>query len=600
MRRIHISALRTKEGWVLLLLLLLSLFTDIVIMVYEPAHLAVAAAPNANCTLIVPPAPLSAAGLATPYQLVASNPQAGPCHEANAKQSAFVQAAVLDPQAGKIRIYEPLVVDQGSRPALPPLVPSLPPGAVVALWFGFNGTSLRLADTNGSLQQGTCTNGLDGSLFGQVAYCNAVDFFRQARAAEAAGLLAPPPLGTARDGMPCPSVRDFSVVDQDPSDNVTTTYLANASGQTAQFSAANVKALQGARVLANGSDNRLLSVFLDGALGCAPWMAPDLVDPGQMVPALALNELQAAAEQAAPVALVPKADEMVLVNGAPNLDKLNAYRRGVDQPTRASLPSLHTFCTHLRAIAPARMLTDARFTQGQPTPDPAAATSLLPFLASRFVFTYEGQGLGCMQVLGQPDPISVETDGNGAAISATINGTVVGGGPHLRPQGTDTPGAPPTVSPSPSPTTVTAQTSPMVPPRFAALARSAALAAGIPPDLFVRQIRQESGFDPKAVSPTGALGIAQFMPTTAACYTRDPQTGACVSVDPWDPVASLSAAARLMAQYVQQDGGSYAMALATYNAGGGALEQALERCGMNWLHCLPGETQHYIAIILGR
>src|SRR5579864_4916795 len=51
-----------------------------------------AGAVNPNCTLIVPANPLSAQGLATPYQLVATNPANGPCNEANANQSAFVQA----------------------------------------------------------------------------------------------------------------------------------------------------------------------------------------------------------------------------------------------------------------------------------------------------------------------------------------------------------------------------------------------------------------------------------------------------------------------------------------------------------------------------
>ena len=49
--------------------------------------------PDQNCTLIVPPAPLSAAGLATPYRFLATDRRAGACHESNANQSAFVEAA---------------------------------------------------------------------------------------------------------------------------------------------------------------------------------------------------------------------------------------------------------------------------------------------------------------------------------------------------------------------------------------------------------------------------------------------------------------------------------------------------------------------------
>ena len=50
-----------------------------------------AAAINSDCTLIVPRDPLSARGLSTPYQLVATDAANGACNEANATQAAFVQ-----------------------------------------------------------------------------------------------------------------------------------------------------------------------------------------------------------------------------------------------------------------------------------------------------------------------------------------------------------------------------------------------------------------------------------------------------------------------------------------------------------------------------
>src|SRR6266700_4623621 len=103
-----------------------------------------AAAPNMNCTLVVPPNPLSAQGLATPYQLVATDAAMGPCNEANTGQSAFVQADILDPATGQITAYEPLVIDQGTTPAVVPTAPTLPANAVVGLWYGFNATILTL------------------------------------------------------------------------------------------------------------------------------------------------------------------------------------------------------------------------------------------------------------------------------------------------------------------------------------------------------------------------------------------------------------------------------------------------------------------------
>jgi len=388
-----------------------------------------AAAVDMDCTLIVPTQPLTAQGLATPYQLLATNPANGPCNEANPNQAAFIQAAVLNPATGQISIYDPLVIDQDTQPAMPPVVPQLPGGGVVAIWFGANGNTLTLQGANNSLQDGNCVNGAGDSIFGQVSYCNAPAFFQAAHTAIQAGKLVPPPLGRAKDGLACPTVRDFAVVDQDQSDNVTTTYLVTPNGQTAQMTAANMAALQNNNVTIqhNGSDNRLLSVLVDGALGCKPMMAPDLADPGQMVTALPLNELQAAAHQAAPAALVPARDPMVLMNGHPNLNKLNAYRVGVDQSKVQSLnaASTKTYCTNLLAIGPQRMLLDAHLTKAAPSADPAAANTLFTFLAQRFVFTFEANGLNCTKWLGVPDPVSVKTDRNGVAIDATINGTSI-------------------------------------------------------------------------------------------------------------------------------------------------------------------------------
>lgn len=386
-----------------------------------------ATAVNGNCALIVPAHPLTATGLATPYQLAAADAAGGPCNEANAMQTAFVQAAILNPVTGRLAVYDPLVVDQGTQPAIAPLVPKLPQGAIIGIWFGFNGNNLTLQDSNGSLQEGHCVNGSNGSIFGQFSYCNAPTFFQAANAAIADRKLVPPSIGKARDGLPCPTVRDFSLVDQDQSDNVTTMYLVNANGQLAQMTAANIKALPGAQKLFNGSDNGLLVDFVDPALGCTPWMAPDLADADNPATALPLNELQAAAHQAQPVALVPAGDPMVLLNGNVNLDKTNAYRAGVDQPPAQTLTEASTriYCTNLLAISPQRLLLDAHLTKVFSSPDAGAANSLFTFLAQRFVTTYGANGLNCTKLLGQPDPVSVKTDGNGVAIDATINGTTV-------------------------------------------------------------------------------------------------------------------------------------------------------------------------------
>ena len=121
-----------------------------------------------------------------------------------------------------------------------------------------------------------------------------------------------------------------------------------------------------------------------------------------------------------------------------------------------------------------------------------------------------------------------------------------------------------------------------------ALARADALAAGIPPDLFVKQINQESGFQTRETSSTGAEGIAQFEPGTAAG----------LGIDPWNPVSALQGAAQLMSRYTHTYGGDYAKALAAYNGGSGTLQYCMIHYGSAWLSCEPAQTQAYIQKIM--
>jgi hypothetical protein len=348
---------------------------------------------NPNCTLRVPANPLSAQGLATPYVLSGTEP-GGACHEANADWSAFVEATILDPATGQLSVYRPLVIDRGTEPAAAPVVPTLPAGAVVGIWFGFNGDTLSLRGMGNSLADGNCVNGLNGSQFGQFAHCNAPGLFAAANTAIGAKQLNVPPLGTGKDGLPCPTVRDFGLVDQDQSDNVTTTYVATADGRTAQAGA--TAGLGGTTKLTNGSDNGLLAAFVDPALGCRPFTAPDLSANGAPATSLALNELQAAAHQAPPVALIPPNDPMAQVDGKPSVAKVNLYRAGVDQPPlNVATETGQAYCTNLMTIGKQHLMAGKALFTRAPSPDPAAA-NLFEFLTQRLQGSIEK--LGCQNI----------------------------------------------------------------------------------------------------------------------------------------------------------------------------------------------------------
>jgi len=390
-------------------------------------HAGAAPAANVNCDIIVPEHPLTAAGLATPYRLTGpggATPAASGCTMANAANlGAFVQATILDPATGKLSVYEPLVITKGTRPAAAPVVPRLPRGAVVTIDFGFNGNILtQVGGTPRALIQGHCVNGLRGSPFGQVSFCHGTHFFWAARRAERHGKLTVPSVGVSpKTGQACPTTRAFTLVDQDQSDNVTTQYLLTSGGRTAQFNKANAAAMTRAAVISNGSDNALLDDFLDPVLGCRPFTAPDLSQGGAPGTSQALDELSAAKNQAAPVALVPENDPMALVNNALSVTKTDHYRSMVGQPDISAknnaADSPANYCRNMINIQTRFLSNHEALLSSGPSPVPAVGNNLFTFMANRLIMSYVN--LNC-QKFGVRNPVKVTLNHHGVATSATF------------------------------------------------------------------------------------------------------------------------------------------------------------------------------------
>jgi soluble lytic murein transglycosylase-like protein len=128
----------------------------------------------------------------------------------------------------------------------------------------------------------------------------------------------------------------------------------------------------------------------------------------------------------------------------------------------------------------------------------------------------------------------------------------------------------------------TRATASFVPAKYAPMIARAAQRWSVGANLLAAQIYAESGFNPFARSPAGAVGIAQFMPGTAAAYGLK---------NPLDPAQAIDAQAHLMHDMLARFG-SVPLALAAYNAGPGAVAA----CG-----CVPpyAETRAYVAKIIG-
>ena len=116
---------------------------------------------------------------------------------------------------------------------------------------------------------------------------------------------------------------------------------------------------------------------------------------------------------------------------------------------------------------------------------------------------------------------------------------------------------------------------------YLGIAKAAARKYGVPEDLFLRLVQQESGWNPRARSHKGALGLAQLMPATARA----------LGVDPMDPRENLEGGARYLKRQYDKFR-NWRLALAAYNAGPAAVEK---------YGGIPPykETQNYVRVITG-
>jgi soluble lytic murein transglycosylase-like protein len=146
--------------------------------------------------------------------------------------------------------------------------------------------------------------------------------------------------------------------------------------------------------------------------------------------------------------------------------------------------------------------------------------------------------------------------------------------PDLAPQA---PLAPPPAAEQPVSAAVPAV--PVSDPRT--LVREAAARAGLPAAFVESVAKTESGFDPAAISPKGAIGVMQLMPATAKALGADAN----------DPAQNIDAGARLLRELLLKYNGDVVKALAAYNAGEPAVDH------YQGVPPYP-ETQHYVNTVV--
>jgi peptidoglycan lytic transglycosylase len=131
---------------------------------------------------------------------------------------------------------------------------------------------------------------------------------------------------------------------------------------------------------------------------------------------------------------------------------------------------------------------------------------------------------------------------------------------------------------------------------------SASSSAGVDAPLFYGVVRQESLFRPDAVSPSGAVGLAQLMPGTARRLARANQQPVPSATDLFDPAVNLRLGAAHLRELIDRFDGQLLAALAAYNAGPLPVDRWLPEEPMDadiWVENIPyNETRDYVQRVL--
>jgi len=135
-----------------------------------------------------------------------------------------------------------------------------------------------------------------------------------------------------------------------------------------------------------------------------------------------------------------------------------------------------------------------------------------------------------------------------------------------------------------APTYVTTRVAEARGSEFDALVQEFASRQSLRPELVRAVIQIESGFNPRARSPKGAMGLMQLMPQTAQDLGVR---------NPWDPADNIRGGTRYLRQLLDKYNNNELLALAAYNAGPGAVDK--------YRQTIPPyrETQEYVSKVRG-
>ena len=310
----------------------------------------------------------------------------------NPNLQAFVEADIINPRTGSIKVYNPLVITEGTQPP-PAGAARVPRGDVVAIMFGFNGGNLLLTGTEKRCSRTTASTA-SRVLLSQVAYCNSPAFYRAANRDIARGVLKIPPLATGDDGQPCPLPATSPWWTRPRRQHGRRLPADRENGRPPRTGQGDAAALsEGPRRSTTAATTRWSQV-MDPALGCARYRLHDKTAPArcrlrQVTP----TNCCATAARTTPVALVPLNDPMTQVNGHNNRARPTRSRYELDQALIGQGGELaEDYCEDMMQIGIQRVQQDSG---KSPTSRPSCrtrATTCSRFMAAPASASFENLG----------------------------------------------------------------------------------------------------------------------------------------------------------------------------------------------------------------
>lgn len=367
------------------------------------------------CGVVVPENPLSYQGLNTPYILKSLNNKTDDCSVLKQRSTVFIEIVIFDIVSSTFYIYNPLVVNDLGQIKNIIKTDQLPVHNVVGIWFGSNDVTFKLLDSNNSLHFGDCVDGYNNSVFGNFAYCNAKIFFETVDKYK----FYIPDIGKTINDFDCLTTRSFEFNQQYHISSVVSSYIIYQDQKVAIKSFNNLSIFEPPLyVIINKSNGRILNSYISIATRCNTFIGYDFIDQYNRKSSIVLNELQGSLDKQQ--IFIPSTHPSVMMNGYPDLNKLNLYRIGLNQPvvTGIHINDSIIYCNGIYNKTPVFLYNHYDLLTNYNTPDDTLGNNLINVMISRFLSSWNTYD--CGNILKVPFPIKYEKDYNNVIVSNNI------------------------------------------------------------------------------------------------------------------------------------------------------------------------------------